>query len=392
MQRPLAALVGLALLLGACTTPRPDAVPTPTSSPTPSTSSTSTELDPTPSTAEPGRVAVVIAPDPPLAAAAAEIGVRGAASRLLGDAELRVATADSAPFVEDLTRFFTSEGYDLVCVVGSGAAAAVRNVAPSSPSTRFCAAPASGEGMSDNVLPIDLRVEELGYLAGTALAADGIASPAGLLVSPAWTPQRLEVGLTAGLAAGGVESPTVRVVGPIEDEEVMAAQTSSLLEAGVEGMFALTGSLDATVVSVIDEVPVTEPEPSPSPTATATSPAGTETPTTGATATETATVEPTESEPRHAGLVAGPEARPTEDGAPTSDRLLAILELHLEEAVSLAVTRHLEGWDTTPASVGLAEGAFRVAIGDGERGQAVSDAVAGAQEGIRSGDVEVPTQ
>lgn len=389
MQRPLAALVGLALLLGACTTSTPDTVPSPAPSPTPSTSSTSPELDPTAGTAgaeEPGRVAVVIAPDPPLAAAAAEIGVRGASSRLLGGVELRVATADSAPFVEDLTRFFTSEGYDLVCVVGSGAEAAVRDVASSSPSTRFCAAPASAEGMPDNVLPIDLRVEELGYLAGAALAADGLTSPAGMMVSSTWSPQRLEVGLTAGLAAGGVESPTVRAVGQIEDEEAMVEQTNAMLEAGVEGMLTFTGALDASVVSVVEEVPITEPEPSPSPTATTTQPGGTATP------TEAPTTEPTESEPRYAGLVAGPEARPTEDGAPTSDQLLVILELHLEEAVLVAVTRHVEGWDTTPASVGLSEGAFRIDIGDGERARAVTDAVAGAQEGIRSGDVEVPTQ
>lgn len=385
MQRSLAALVGLVLLISACTTSTPDTTPTPTPSP-PSASSPTSSLDPATGTTEPGRVAVVIAPDPPLAAAAAEIGVRGAPSRLLGDAELRVATADSAEFVEDLTGFFTGEGYDLVCVIGAGAEAAVRNVASTSPSTRFCAAPASPEGMPDNVLPIDLRVEELGYLAGVALAADGLTSPAGLLVSKAWSPQRLEVGLAAGLAAGGVASPDVRAAGPLRDEEAMQEQVTALLEAGIGGVLSLAGALDATVVSVVEEVAVTEPEPSPSPTDEA---AGG--PTDGPT-TEPATEQPTESPPPHAALVAGPEARPTEDGAPTAEQLLAILELHLEEAVALAVTRHVEGWDTTPASVGLAEGAFRVAIGDSERAQAVADAVAGAQEAIRAGEIEVPQE
>ncbi len=384
MQRSLAALVGLALLIAACTTPPPDATPTPSPSPSPSPSATSTttpELGATSGTGEPGRVAVVIAPDPPLAAAAAEIGVRGAPSRLLGGGELRVATADSPAFVEDLTGFFTSEGYDLVCVLGAGAEAAVREVASTSPSTRFCAAPASAEGMPDNVLPIDVRVEELGYLAGVALAADGLTSPAAMVVSDTWTPQRLEAGLRAGLAAGGIGSPAVRAVGPVGDEEAMTEQVTALLEERIEGMFSLTGALDATVVSVLEEVPISEPSPPPP----------TETPT-GASPTETPTADPTESEPRHAGLVAGPEARPTEDGAPTSDQLLAILELHLEEAVTLAVTRLVEGWDTTPASVGLAEDAFRVDIGDGERAAAVADALAGAQEAIRAGEIEVPSE
>lgn len=382
MQRSLAALVGLALLTGACTTPAPDATPTP--SPTPSTSSATSTPDATTDVAEPGRVAVVIAPDPPLAAAAAEIGVRAAPSHLLGDAELRVATADAPAFVEDLTGFFTSEGYDLVCVIGAGAEAAVRHVATTSPSTRFCAAPASADGMPDNVLPIQLRVEELGYLAGIALAADGVTGPAGLVVSGTWAPQRLEAGLAAGLAAGGVASPAVHTAGPVQDEEAMAEQVNALLEAGIEGILSLTGALDATVATVLEEVPVSDPESSPPPTdAPATEP------TTTAPATTAPTAEPS---PRHAGLVAGPEARPTEDGAPTSEQLLAILELHLEEAVSLAVTRHVEGWDITAASVGLADGAFRVAIGDGERARAVADAVAGAQEAIRAGDIEVPRE
>lgn len=380
MQRSLAALAGLVVLAAACTTTAPDATPSPT--PTSASTSTSTpDLDPT--TPAPGRVAVVIAPEPPLAAAAAEIGVRGAVARLLGDVELRVATADSDTFVADLAGFFTSEGYDLVCVVGAGAEAAVREVASTSPSTRFCAAPASPEGMPDNVLAIDLRVEELGYLAGVALAEDGMSGPAGLLTSPAtWSPQRLEAGLVAGLAAGGVESPTVRAVGPIVDEEDMVDQVTALLEEGLEGILSFTGSLDATVVTVVDEVPVATPEPSPPPTEAATD----------AESTATPSPEPTESEPPFAGLVAGPEARPTEDGASTSEQLLAILELHLEEAVALAVSRHVEGWDTTPASVGIADGVFRVDVGDGSRGRAVADALAGAQEALRAGELEIPVE
>ncbi len=379
MQRSLAALAGLVILVAACTTTPPDASPSPT--PTPASSSTAPDLDPT--TPAPGRVAVVIAPEPPLAAAAAEIGVRGAVSRLLGDVELRVATAESATFVADLAGFFTSEGYDLVCVVGAGAEVAVREVASTSPSTRFCAAPASAEGMPDNVLPIDLRVEELGYLAGVALAEDGMSGPAGLLTSRVtWSPDRLEAGLVAGLAAGGVESPNVRIVGPIGDDEAMVDQVTALLEEGFEGILSLTGSLDATVVTVVDEVPVVVPAASPSPTEGATGAGGTEPP----------SPQPTESEPSFAGLVAGPEARPTEDGAPTSEQLLAILELHLEEAVALAVSRHVDGWDTTPASVGIADDAFRVDVGDGSRGRAVADALAGALEALRAGELDIPIE
>ena len=272
MHRLTTLVVAVALLLVGCTTSSPD--------PSPSPSPTATTTAPTPSatTPPPGRVAVVVAPEPELTAAAAEIGTRGVAGRMLDDGELRVVTADDRSFLPDMASFLAAEGYDLVCVVGAGAEAAVRDVAASSPSTRFCAAPARPDDMPANVLPIDLRVEELGYLAGIALAADGAGPETAVVASPTtWAPARVRAGFEAGLAAGGVASPTVRPVGPVRDAEGAAEQVVGLLEIGVSAVLSLTGRFDATVRSTLVDTPVTPPAP---PTETA-SPTETETSTEG---------------------------------------------------------------------------------------------------------------
>lgn len=374
MQRSMTLLVALAMVLVGCTTGTSDP------SPTPAPSTSSTTPDATSTSPPPGRVAVVVSPDPSLAAAAAEIGTRSLASGLLDGTELRVVTADDPSFLADLTTFFATEGYDLVCAIGAGAERAVREVAATSPSTRFCAAPARARGMPDNVLPIDVRVQELGYVAGVALAADGLSGSAGLVTSPVtWAPGRLEAGLAAGLAAGGVAAPSVQAVA-VTAADGAGAEVAGLLQAGVGGFLSLAGEFDAAVRDTLVEVPVTPPAPaSPGPTDAASDPAASPTPS------------PTEVGERLAGLVAGPEARPEEGGAELADLVLVLLELHLEEAVSLAVGRHVDGWDTAPASVGLADGAFRVDAGSSARAGAVATAVEDAVAGIRAGEIEVPS-
>lgn len=371
MHRVMTLLVAAAMVVAGCTTTSTDPEPSP--SPT----ATATTPVPSASSPRPGRVAVVVSPEPALTAAAADIGVRGVSTGMPDGTELRVVTADDASFVPDVATFLATEGYDLVCAVGAGAEEAIREVAPTSPSTRFCAAPAvPGDGLPPNVFPVDVRVEELGYVAGVALAVDGVDGPIGLLTSmTTWAPPRIRAGLVAGLVASGVAAPDVRLVGPIEDVEAAEEQVGNLLEAGTDGVLSLTGALDATVRDLLVATPVTEP-PAPTPTATDGAPSP--------------SPSPTEAEDRFAGLVAGPEARPAEDGAELAELVLAVLELHLEEAVALAVSRHLGEWSTEPASVGLADGTFRVDVGTSDRADAVSAAVGEALAAIRDGTIEVP--
>lgn len=365
----------LVLVLAGCTGSSPD--PSPTASPTSTDRPTTPSVSP--SAPPPGRVAVVVSPEPSVVAAAVEVGSRSVGAGRLDGTDLRVVTADDRSFLVDLASFFAAEGYELVCVVGDGAEAAVREVAPDAPSTRFCASPARGTDMPPNVLPINLRVEELGYVAGVALAADGgLDGPAGLVTaSTTWLTGRVRGGLDAGLAAGGLQDTPVRTAGPVDEDGVTDAVTR-LLDAGVGGILSLTGDLDAAVRDVVAEAPVAPPAPPPPPPGSdldTASPAPSPAPT------------PTE---RFAALVAGPEARPgDEDGAEPVEQLLVVLELHLERAVAVALDRHLGTWDTSPVSVGLAEGAIRVDVTGSPRAAGVGDAVEQAVAGLRSGDLQV---
>lgn len=378
MRRRMTLLVVLLAVLTACTTSSPE--PVPNGSPT-ATEPTSTAV---PSPTSPARIAVVLSPDPALTAAAAEIGVRSIANTLRDEAELRVVTADDVSFVEDLATFFAAEGYDLVCLVGAGAERAARLVAPTAPATRFCVTPSSATDLPGNVLPIDVRVEELGYVAGAALAADGVVGPVGLLSGrTTFEPARMQAGLQAGLASGGAADVTLQVVGPLRDEEATEEAVLDLLEVGADGVLSLAGALDAATRQVLVEQPITPPTDDATDGATGD-------PTEEPEAPPDATATPTEAEPRFAALVGGPESRPEEDGAELPELLLLVLELHLEEAVAVAVDRHLGTWETAPASVGLADGAFRVDLGTSPRARAVADAVTGAVDALREGAVEVP--
>ena len=370
MRRTMTLLVLLVAVLAGCTGPTGD----PSPSPSPSATATTPAM-PTTSTPPAGRVAVVVSPEPELMAAAAEVGSRSIATGLPAGTDLRVVTADNRSFVRDLTSFFATEGYELVCVLGADAEATVREVARTAPSTRFCAAPARPGDLPPNVLAIDLRVEELGYVAGVALGADGVGGAAGLVTSPTtWAPQRVARGLQAGMAAQGVAGPTVRRVGPVRDAEVVADRVRALLDDGVDGLVSLTGALDTAVRDVVVDVPVTPPAPSPAPTDDLASSPPSPSPT---------------PEDRFAGLVAGPEVRSLEDGAEVPAPLLLVLETHLEEAVALAVTRHLHVWDATPATIGMSDGAFRVTVTDSARGQAVAAAVEDVVTRLRAGDLTV---
>ncbi len=345
MRRTMTLLVLLVAVLAGCTGPTGD----PSPSPSPSATATTPAM-PTTSTPPAGRVAVVVSPEPELMAAAAEVGSRSIATGLPAGTDLRVVTADNRSFVRDLTSFFATEGYELVCVLGADAEATVREVARTAPSTRFCAAPARPGDLPPNVLAIDLRVEELGTSPGSRSA------PTASGERPAWSPPR-RPGHRSGWPAAcrpawprrAWPGPTVRRVGPVRDAEVVADRVRALLDDGVDGLVSLTGALDTAVRDVVVDEPVTLPAPSPDPTDDLASSAPSPSPT------------PPD---RFASLVAGPEVRSLDDGAEVPAPLLLVLETHLEEAVALAVTRHLDVWDATPATIGMSDGAFRVTVTD----------------------------
>lgn len=365
--------IAVAAVLASCTTPSDDLPPDP--EPTPTVTPTAIPTV----TAAPARVGVVLDPRPELVAAAAEVGVRGMARSREEFAEVRVVRADSATFLTDLVAFFTTEGYDLVCVAGDGAASAVTEVAVTSPGTRYCAVPASGQTPA-NVLPIDVRIEELGYLAGVALATDLDAGPVGLITSPTViAPARFEAGIAAGIAEVGLPDGRIVRLPPVRTQDDIERVVARLAGQRATGVVSLAGDLDGAVMEALDEFAPPLPEPTEAPTDGPTDPS------------EPATPTPTEPDPpRTVSLVGGPGLRPIEDGAALDDQVLLVLDIHLEAGVEVALDRLAGRWDVTATRIGMAEQALRALVGVGDRARAIADAVEQARTRILDGTFELP--
>lgn len=376
MHRSFVAIAVVAVL-ASCTTPSADLPPDP--GPTPTVTPTTVPTV----TATPARVGVVLDPRPELVAAAAEVGVRGMVRSRDEFAEVRVVRADAAAFLTDLVAFFTTEGYDLVCAAGDGAAGAVTAVAPTSPGTRYCAVPATGQTPA-NVLPIDVRIEELGYLAGVALATDLDAGPVGLITSPTViAPARFEAGIAAGIAEVGLADGHIVRLPPARTQDDIDQVVTRMAEQRVTGVVSLAGDLDGAVMDALDEFAPPPPEPTEAPT---------EAPTDGPTdPSEPTTPTPTESDPpRTVALVGGPGLRPIEDGVDLDDQVLLVLDIHLEAGVEVALDRLAGTWDVAPIGIGMAEQALRVLVGVGDRAGAIVDAVEQARTRVLDGTFELP--
>lgn len=356
MQRSFVIVV-LAAVLVACTAgssdPGPDQATT-----TPPLATPTERVDPV------GRVAVVV--DPRLGEQAT--AVRDQLTRLgpdvAGGRTLRVEVAENPAFLPDLAGFFAAEGHELVCVLGPDAGSVVRDVAPRAPGTRFCAAPVAAEAgtLPDNVLPVDVRVEELGYLAGVALGTDLDRGPVAALTDPsgAVRPPRLRAGLRAGLLAVGLRRPDVVMARLPTDSSQVAPRVRSLLGDGVRGLVGLAAT-DA-VREVASRTDVEAPAPTRSPTAGAPPP------------------------PRPVGLVL---AGPVPGDLPP--HVLAVIDVHLHEAVLVALRRHLEEWDPTPVVLGVADDTIVAVANTRARSPGVATALADAEAALRAGEVRPGT-
>lgn len=359
MQRSLVLLV-LVTLLGACTTGASDPAPDQPSTTAPM-ATPDERVDPV------GRVAVVVDPRLPARGQGVGTALQDLDPEVAGGRTLRVEVAEDPSFVRDLTRFFAGEGHELVCVLGPGAGAAVRDVAPGSPGTRFCAAPAGGDGddFPDNVVAVDVRVEELAHLAGVALGTDLDAGPVAALTDRASdrSSERVRSGLRSGLRAAGLRPRDLVVTSLPQDRDEVPDRVRSLLERGVGGLLGLVHG--DVVVEVATATPVTTPAPTPAPTDPEPS--------------------PTAPAPRFAGLVL---RGPLTGDDPLPPEVLAVVEVHLHVAVVVALRRHLEGWDPSATSIGVAEGAIVAVPNDRSRSPGVTDALSRATADVRSGEAD----
>ena len=355
MQRSFVVVV-LAAVLVACTAgtsdPGPDQATT-----TPPLATPTERVDPV------GRVAVVVDPRLGQRATAVRDGLTRLHPDVAGGRTIRVEVAEDPAFVPDLARFFAAEGHELVCVLGPDAGSVVRDVAPRAPGTRFCAAPVVAEAgaLPDNVLPVDVRVEELGYLAGVALGTDLDRGPVAALTDPsgAVRPPRLRAGLRAGLLSVGLR-PDVMMARLPADAAQVAPRVRSLLGDGIRGLVGLAAT-DA-VREVATRTDVAAPAPTRSPIAGSSPP------------------------PRPVALVL---AGPVPGDLPP--HVLAVIDVHLHEAVLVALRRHLEDWDPTPVTLGVADDAIVAVPNTRARSPGVAAALADAEAALRAGEVRPGT-
>lgn len=179
MARSRAARVVVSLVLGsllaACTG-------SPSPAPTPSPSETASAA-PAPVTGD--RIAVIVPPAsvvaPAEGAALARAANDLAAAPPDGVADVRVVEAVSEAFVRDLANLAVDDGYDVVCVVGTGSADLALELARERRETRFCTTDGRIEGGPVNLVAVAPDPSVL--VRAGAIAIGTAPAPVGLLLS-----------------------------------------------------------------------------------------------------------------------------------------------------------------------------------------------------------------
>ena len=380
--RALAAILLVAVALAACDGRQPRPAP----SPSPSAGATASA---TPVT---GLSVAVVLPPPEVATEAERASLADAIDRLgrthrdaIGT--LRVVEPDGLPFVADTVALLAREGADLVCALGTGAIDRVVDVASDYPSTRFCAAPAAARRVPGNVLQIDVRVEEMGYLAGVAAGIAGEGNPAGIVAGDRQHAlDRQRRGFERGLASVRPDAPTPLVSFSALDADRAHSLAMAQYDAGASVIYALAGAGDTGVLDAAEEA------------RTARAAAATEAPTAAPT-TAGPTPAPSPAGRPAPALVIGrrdaltPTSSDTTDDEAseptTSSPVLLAFHERLDVALDVAIRRALSTWSVEPASVGLADGAFEVVGGSAPQAEAVRPQIDRVVGDIRAGKVQV---
>lgn len=330
-SRRLGVLLALLLLVG-CTTSGPGpAAPSPTPEPSPAPLASASPTD--------GLSVAVVLPPTGLRTEAEVEAAREAVEAMAarhrpGLSSLRAVQPDAEAFTRDVVTVLAERGSQLVCVLGPGAGDAVLAVAPSFPRTRFCAFPALAEPaeIPSNVLLVDLRVEELAYLAGAAAQLTSVSGPPGFVAGPTtYGVERQRAAFQAGANAVAGERVVPFMTPAAVDAETAEELAASRYATGLDTIYTRAGAADIGVRR-------------------AAAAAG--------------------------GLVIG--SLLTLAGGPSSPApatvLMATTE-HPEVGLEVAVERALGEWEGGLASVGLAEDALAVEAGGSDRYAAIAATV-----------------
>lgn len=175
--RRAAAVVAIAAVAASCTAPPPQEEPTASPSATPESRGTAVE-------AAGDRVAVIIASSDTVAAAEAA-ALERAAEELAGRppagvVEVQVERAASSDFTRDLADLAVDDGFDLVCVVGTGAAELVLELARARRDARFCTTDGRIAGGPVNLVAV--AIDPVALVEAGAVAIGTATAPVGLLL------------------------------------------------------------------------------------------------------------------------------------------------------------------------------------------------------------------
>lgn len=205
-RRQVAHVVVLCVVLAlvSCTTGTPTPAPSVGQSPT---------SDAAPVEAIGDRVAVVVGPSPtvpPAEAAALETAARALAEDPPeGVIELRVVVAEDGVFAVDLVGLFAGDGYDVVCVVGTGAASLAVEAARLHRGVRVCATDPAISGGPANV--VAAAVDPAAFVALAGAMTRRLPPPVGLLtVPPVGTAEELGPQLSSLLPEPAPATPSPR--------------------------------------------------------------------------------------------------------------------------------------------------------------------------------------
>ncbi|MCD8249747.1 MAG: BMP family protein [Lachnospiraceae bacterium] len=157
--------------------------------------------------------------------------------------------------METTLRDYASQGYDLIIAHGDEFSDAVCTVAEEFPDCSFAISNGAPTTELDNVIGMDIRNEEQGYIAGYALGLLTESGKVGFIGSVEGTSQkRVENGLTQGLAASNPDAEVmISYVGSYSDMAAAKEQATAMIEQGADVLFQYAQGAGIGVVQAAAE-------------------------------------------------------------------------------------------------------------------------------------------
>ena len=166
------------------------------------------------------------------------------------------AYSESVPLAEQEStiRDYANRGYNLIIGHGNDFLDAIKTVAPDYPDTAFAVTNAVVTDM-DNVVGIDIKNEEQGYVAGYALGLLTQSNKVGFVGSMELLAQtRVQNGFEQGLKAANPDAEAlVSYVGSMSDSAKAKDQAVALFEQGADCVFQYAQGAGIGVVQAAEE-------------------------------------------------------------------------------------------------------------------------------------------